>query len=730
VAGRGRRAWWGIAIALVAGAGVAAQQQAQPERPWTTITEERLLKPEPGDWLSYRRTYDVMAFSPLKQIDRTNVRQLRQVWSFSMRDFRRWLVTPIVANGLMYVPEGSGRLYAFDAVTGDVVWIHERAFPDDVAISEAYARSRGVAISGDTIFWGTADSYLLALDARTGEKRWETKTGDYTNGEGHAHPPLIAEGIVFLGQAGGDLGAPGRFRAFDEKTGKLLWTINTAPGPGDPGYETWTKRDIPPLGAAPWNTISYDPVLHLVFFATGQPGPWSTALRGPGDALFTNTVLAVEAKTGKIRWYYQMNPADDWDRAPYESMLVDLTIDGKPRKAVVITGKVGWGVVLDRETGKFIKPFKTAYDNLITGWSPEGRPIVDPTKIPQPSDVDSGKVFEICPHLHGARNLQAPSFSPITKLYYLGVNNTCMDSTVVSTPYVRGRAYAGVTFVTKKAPGYDYVGEFVAFDPAKGERKWAYKSPTGAAMVASAMATAGGVVFGGTADRQFFALNTDTGELLWQTKLSGDVSGAPISFQVGGQQYIAITSGGRSGPTTSFGPLTNFYLPAGTGSISIFALPPAKEPQVSAVAPTRPVHMSRSGDPAGGRNLAGAIFDSTDLFVKTQADDAKRQKSPLNGTFTAAQAGRGAEVFQRQCGSCHGPDEHAGPAFQAKWGGLTVADMYKTISTTMPQGNAGKLSAEEYASIVAYYLRTSGFAAGDKTLTNDTAALAALKIDK
>ena len=742
---RGRRALCGIAIAVIAGAAVAAQQPQT--RPWTSITEERLLSPEPGDWLSYRRTYDVMAFSPLKQIDRTTVKQLRPVWSFAMRDYRRWLVTPIVANGLMYVPEGSGRLYAFDAVTGDVVWIHERMFPDDVAISEAYARSRGVAIAGDTIYWGTAESYLVALDARTGEKRWETKTGDHRIGEGHAHPPLIAEGIVFLGQAGGDLGAPGRFRAFDEKTGKLLWTINTAPGPGDPGYETWTKRDVPPLGGSPWNTISYDRNLHLVYFATGQPAPWSTALRGPGDALYTNSVLAVEAKTGKIRWYYQMNPADDWDRAPYESMLVDLTIGGRARKALILTGKVGWGVVLDRETGEFLKAFKTAYDNLITGWTDKGRPIVDPAKIPKASDVDSGKVFEICPHLHGARNLQAPSYSPLTKLYYLGVNNSCMDSTVVSAPYVKGRAYAGVTFVTKKAPGYDYVGEFVAFDPVKGDRKWAYKAPSGAAMVAGALATAGGVVFGGTADRQFFALHTDTGELLWQTRLNGDVSGAPISFEVGGRQYIAITAGGRAGPTTSFGPLTNSFLPAGSGSVYVFALPPAREPQISTLVPTRPAQISRSGDPAGGKNLTGSIFDSTDLFVQTQAADAAAaaaraggkappsapasaaaSPSPLNGVFSAAQASRGAEVFQRQCGNCHAPEDHAGASFKAKWSGGTVADMYRTIATTMPQGNAGGLSPQEYASIVAFYLRQSGFTAGQQDLSSDAAALAKLPI--
>jgi alcohol dehydrogenase (cytochrome c) len=324
-----------------------------------------------------------------------------------------------------------------------------------------------------------------------------------------------------------------------------------------------------------------------------------------------------------------------------------------------------------------------------------------------------------------------------------------MDSTVVSAPYIKGRAYAGVTFTTKRAPGYEYVGEFVAFDPVKGERKWAYKAPSGAAMVAGALATAGGVVFGGTADRQFFALNTDTGELLWQTRLNGDVSGAPISFEVGGRQYIAITAGGRAGPTTSFGPLTNSFLPAGSGSVYVFALPPAREPQISTLVPTRPALIARSGDPAGGKNLTGSIFDSTDLFVANQAADAAAAAaakaggkpapsatqasaavaaSPLNGVFSAAQAARGAVVFQRQCGSCHAPEDHAGASFKAKWGGGTVADMYRTISTTMPQGNAGGLSPQEYASIVALYLRQTGFTAGQQDLPSDPTALAKLPV--
>ena len=185
------------------------------------------------------------------------------------------------------------------------------------------------------------------------------------------------------------------------------------PRKGEPGFETWTENDQwPPLGAAAWNTASYDAELELVYFSTGQPTPWTTASRGPGDSLYSNTLLAVEADTGKLRWHFQLVPGDEWDRSAYESMLVDLAIDGVQRKALIMTGKIGWGVVLDRATGEFLHAFRTAYDNTITGWTERGPADLRSARDPEPEDVDSGKVFEICPHIHGARNLQAPSFSP------------------------------------------------------------------------------------------------------------------------------------------------------------------------------------------------------------------------------------------------------------------------------------------------------------------------------
>ena len=560
-----------VAVTLSFAAGVYAQSDSPA---WDPVTEARLLNPEAGDWMSYRRTYDVTGFSPLDQIDRTNVDDLRLVWAHSVGDNSRWVPTPVVANGLMFVAEGDGRITAFDVISGDLAWQHQRSYPEDITKSQAIGRSRGVSILGDTIYWGTADAALVALDAATGEQRWEVSTGDYSTGLGHTHPALIADGKVILGFAGGDRSARGAVVAHDAETGERLWLTYTVPAPGEPGYETWTENEIPPLGGLTWGTISYDPELGFIYLGTGQPTPWASTLRGPGDALYTNSILALDIDTGELQWHFQVVPSDNWDLdSTHESMLVDLEFGGTVVKALIETSKIGWGVILDRETGRFLRAFRTGYDNLITGWTDSGSPIFNADLIPSLEDVDSERVFEVCPHYHGTRNLNSPSYSPVTGLYYLGINNSCMDVTFVSEEYRPGRRYGGIVSRVKSVPGYDFVGEFVAFDPLTGRRAWAYQSPGGVAMTASALATGGGIVFGGTADRRFFALDADTGDSLWEMRLNGDISGAPVTFEVDGRQYVAVGAGGRIAQTTSFARLTGTSIPQGSGVIWVFALP-------------------------------------------------------------------------------------------------------------------------------------------------------------
>lgn len=558
-----------LLVSLLVAAPAFAQTQGLE---WEMITSERLLHPEDGDWLNYRRTYDVQGFSPLDDIDRTNVERLRPIWSYSFRDNNRWSPTPMVANGIMYISEGSGRVTAMDAVTGDVVWVHERTFPDDVNISMAYPRSRGVAVFEDKVYWGTADAYLVVLDAITGEKLWEVQTEDYRLGAGHAHPPMIAGGKVFLGFTGSDHSARGKVDAYDAETGERLWRTYTVPAVGDPAYDTWATNTtgVPPLGGATWHTFSYDPELGLIYAGTGQPTPRNRVLRGPGDALYTASVLALDFDTGEIRWYFQVLPGESWDYdQPHESMLIDLVIDGELREALVHTSKIGWGLVLDRETGEFLSTFRTGYDNVVTGWTAEGRPIYNPEVVP----TEQGQTLTACPHLHGTRDLHSPSYSPLTGLYYIGINNSCQVLSYFHQEFTGVGRYQGMTSRPAMAPGYDYIGEFVAFDPVTGERAWVYRPDSGAPMSASSLATAGGIVFGGTSDRWFFALHTETGELLWQMRLNGDISGSPVTFTVDGKQYVAVGAGGRIAQTMTLGPLVDVDIPLGSGVMWVFALP-------------------------------------------------------------------------------------------------------------------------------------------------------------
>ena len=395
-----------IALVLAALVMPASSSGQTESRVWTEITAERLLHPEDGDWLNYRRTYDVQGFSPLDQIDRTNVRSLIPVWTYSFEENDRWSPTPVVASGIMYVAEGGGRVTAMDAVTGDVVWVYEREYPDDVEISGAYPRARGVAVFEDRVYWGTPDSYLVVLDARTGEVVLERQTDDYHLGAGHAHPPMIIDGKVLLGNSGSDGSVRGKIDAYDVHDGELLWRTYTVPSRGDPAFDTWgtDETGVPPLGATTWHTFSYDPELRLLYVGTGQPTPRNRILRGGGDALYSSSILALDFDTGEIRWYFQVTPGETWDYDQvHESMLVDMVLDGQLRKVLIHTSKNGWGEVLDRATGEFLHAFPTAYDNVILDWTDEGRPIYNPETVPSPEDQDSDKVFTACPHLYGAR---------------------------------------------------------------------------------------------------------------------------------------------------------------------------------------------------------------------------------------------------------------------------------------------------------------------------------------
>ena len=460
--------------------------------------------------------------------------------------------------------------------------------------------------------------------------------------------------------------------AYDAKSGRLVWELKTAPDPQDPGSTPGRRTPSTTImGAAPWGTITYDPELKLVYFGTGQPEPWTAAARGKGCAL--------QQQPHRRRCRYRKDalvlPADESGRLGpgrrAESLLVDLRIGGGVRKTLINTGKMGWGVVLDRETGRFIGAFQTAYENVITGWTEEGRAIIDPAKVAEPEDVGSGKTFEVCPPLHGARNLQSPSYSPVTRLYYLGINNACMTATVVPTEYRPGIVLNGVSHTAKRVPGYDYVGEFVAFDPVSGKRAWTYRSPGGEAMTASALATARGIVFGGTVDREFFALDSATRpsalanpperRYLWIADcLPGErsaIRGDRRRWQAGAVDVL------RRADECS--PLARQR-----GTPCVRPAPSAR----SAAAGTRwrAGDVERSGvaaspaPPASGRGAAAV------------------PASAGPGLFTTVQAARGQQVFSQSCGNCHRVADQTGAAFRQKWASGGLGSLFNVISRPCP----------------------------------------------
>ena len=400
---------------------------------------------------------------------------------------------------------------------------------------------------------------------------WEVKTGDYTTGEGHTIRPWWRTGKLIVGFTGGDRTGRGAIAAHDAETGEFLWKTYTVPEPGEPGSESWAQSALPPLGGNTWGTISYDPELGRVYLGTGQPKPWATTLRGPGDALYTNCILSLDIDTERScgtsdrsgrQLGHGYGPREHADRSGDRRSHTQ-----GPRRDQ--QDRVGPGARPgDR---RVLQAFRTGYDNLITGWSDEGRPSINPDLIPTREDVDSGRVFEVCLHLHGTRNLNSPSYSPVTGLYYLGLNNSCMDVIFVTEEYESGgRAWEpsrnGCLITATLA-------SFVAFDPR--DRPENVGVSPGRRRRHDRLGTRDGGRPGvrGTANRRLFALDADTGEHLWETRLNGDISGAPVTFEVDGKQYLAVGAGGRIAQTTSYAPLANIDITEGNGVVWVFALP-------------------------------------------------------------------------------------------------------------------------------------------------------------
>jgi alcohol dehydrogenase (cytochrome c) len=523
-------------------------QQAQPaaaappilER-YKAVTSERLRKPEDGDWLMVRRTYDGWNYSPLSRITPANVTRLQPAWSFATGQTSGHQAPPIVNDGVMYVATPGNQVLALDAATGTLLWRYRRPMPEDVI--QLHRTSRGVALHGDKVFLATAQAVLVALDARTGKEIWAATVEQNRNGYYMSVAPLVADGKVLVGVSGGELGVRGFVAAFDANTGAPLWKTYAVPAPGEPGSETWPKGEQWRTGgASTWVTGNYDPDTNLAFWGTGNGGPWMGDQR-PGDNLYTTSTIALDASTGAIRGHFQYHPNDSWDWDEVSPpILVDFRRNGRTLKGLVNAARNGYLWFLERTAGpiRFVEGTPYVHQNVFTALDPAtGRPEIDPARKP-----GTGKTVEFCPSLWGGKNWPSIAFSPRTRMIYIPANeNLCHTMTGEKAAYSPGQRYVGATYAMSMRPGAAHIGEVQAWNVDTGRRVWTHRYPASPNW-GPVLATGGGLVFaGGTNDRRFRAFDASSGKVLWEFPTGSGIIGQPVAFSAGGAEYIAVQSG-------------------------------------------------------------------------------------------------------------------------------------------------------------------------------------------
>ena len=570
------------ALLLVLAAGAAHAQDGD----FRPVTDAMLQDPDPADWPMWRRTLDGWGYSPLDEIDRANVASLRMVWSRGMTEGAQQ-GTPLVYDGVLYMPNPRDVIQAIDAVTGDLLWEYRRDRPDDleefVPIASA---NRNIAIYGDTIIDTSSDDHVFALDAATGRLVWETRILDYRVNPAHqTSGPIIADGRVVSGRGCMPQGGPDAcvITAHDATTGAELWRRRLIPAPGEPGDETW--GDVPferRAHVGSWMVPSFDPDLDLVYVGTSVTSPAPKFMLGGVDRahLYHNSTLALAADSGEIVWYYQhMN--DHWDLDhPFERILVDTAVapdaaavswinprlrPGERRQVVTgIPGKTGIVYTLDRATGEFLWATPTISQNVISSIDGATGDVAENTEL---VFTASGQEVLACPHASGGKDWEAGAYSPRTNTMYMPLRNVCarmLASTAGAEDDISNALYA-LLWRSQITPGTDQVGAVHAISAETGEIAWKHEQR---AATMSLVATGGGLVFGGDVNGRFRAFDDETGEVLWEINLGSPVSGFPIAYAVDGRQYIAVSTG-----TPRFLNLTPELRPSFGNNLFVFALP-------------------------------------------------------------------------------------------------------------------------------------------------------------
>ncbi|WP_457589936.1 PQQ-dependent dehydrogenase, methanol/ethanol family [Jiella marina] len=517
------------------------------------------LQDDPAQWVMPAKNYSSTRYSELDQIDTENVDQLQLAWSFSNGVNRGQESIPLVVGNTMYiVGPFPNDLFALDATTGELKWVFSP--PTDRAaqgVACCDVVNRGATYGDGKIFYNTLDNHTVAVDAKTGERVWHTKLGEISKGQTMTMAPLFVKGKVFVGNSGGEMGVRGWLTALDAETGEIAWrAYHTGPDEDvligedfeapyewmrgeDLGEKTWPAGAWQTGGGSVWGWISYDPELDLIFYGTGNPGPWNPNQR-KGDNLWTTTIFARDPDTGMAKWAYQTSPHDLWDHDGInELVLLDLEIDGEERKVAIRPGRTGYMYVIDRTNGKVIsaEPFDTitAYKGVDLE---TGRIIPNEELHP-----DVGRTVEnVCPAPPGAKDWQPTAWSPKNQLLYVPHQHLCMNFKASEVGYIAGTPYLGATVDMYAGPGDGYRGEFMAWDPVEQKEAWSIKERF--PVWSGTVVTAGDVAFYGTMDRWFKAVNAKTGEILWQFRAPSGFIGQPSTYQgADGRQYVAILSG-------------------------------------------------------------------------------------------------------------------------------------------------------------------------------------------
>jgi alcohol dehydrogenase (cytochrome c) len=562
-----------LAVAVAAACGTtatAARAQTKPDAVSATApvearpaADESLLQLEknPADWPMPAKNYAGTRFSSLKQINAHNARNLTMAWTFSTGVLHGHEAAPLVIGDTMYVvTPWPNILYALDLSNdGAIKWVfkpHPSRAAQGVACCDVV--NRGVAYADGKIFMNTLDDHTIAVDAKTGKQIWNTKVGDISTGETMTMAPLVVKNHVLVGNSGDELGVRGWLKSLDTDTGKVQWTAYSTgpdkdvligkdfdpPYPEDKGRNlgetSWPNKAAWEIGGGPvWGWITYDPELDLIYYGTGNPGPWNSFQR-PGLNFWTCTLFARDPATGMAKWAVQWNPHDthDYDGVN-ESVLFNAKIDGKERQLLAHPDRNGYLYVQDRTTGKIIsaQPFMSGINTIERIDLVTGAPVVNPAQVPQLDKT----VHDICPASTGGKDWQPSAYSPLTGLLYIPHNHLCQDEEVSEVSYIEGTPFIGAKVAMKAAPG-GWRGAFTAYDPVHAKVVWS--DHENFPVWSGALVTAGGVVFYGTMDRWFKAVDATTGKLLWKFRVGSGINGQPIAYRgPDGREYVAILAG-------------------------------------------------------------------------------------------------------------------------------------------------------------------------------------------